>query len=92
MEAVLAAERQQQGAPGQSSVDTPVPHNYRGVFELWRYRCLPIRAQWAQCFIKKYRNFGVRVTSSNEASNNNIKGNLLDGSEASSMPVRKTRC
>ncbi|KJZ70946.1 hypothetical protein HIM_09650 [Hirsutella minnesotensis 3608] len=32
---------------------------------------LPIRAQWAQCFIKKHRNFGIRVTSGTEASNNN---------------------
>ncbi|KAJ6436373.1 C6 zinc finger domain-containing protein [Purpureocillium lavendulum] len=111
MEAVLAAERQE-GAPGQSNVDTPVPHNYRGVLELWKFVAfaeteeehekawvrlcdefndqkailmylyktyLPIRAQWAQCFIKKYRNFGVRVTSGTEASNNNVKSYLLNG-------------
>ncbi|KAJ6439012.1 hypothetical protein O9K51_08416 [Purpureocillium lavendulum] len=37
------------------------------------------RAQWARCFIRKYRNFGVRVTSGTEASNNNIKSYLLNG-------------
>ena len=40
---------------------------------------MPIRAQWARCFIKKYRNFGIRVTSGTEASNNNIKSYLLNG-------------
>ncbi|KAH8665499.1 hypothetical protein BGZ61DRAFT_366161 [Ilyonectria robusta] len=40
---------------------------------------LPIRAQWARCFIRKYRNFGIRVTSGTEASNNNIKSYLLNG-------------
>ncbi|UNI16668.1 hypothetical protein JDV02_010847 [Purpureocillium takamizusanense] len=111
MEAVLVAERQE-GAPGQNNVDTPVPHNSRGVLELWKFVAftetkqehkkawarlcdvfndqqailmylyktyLPIRAQWAQCFIKKYRNFGVRVTSGTEASNNNVKSYLLNG-------------
>ncbi|KAF6791683.1 mutator-like element [Colletotrichum musicola] len=40
---------------------------------------MPIRTQWARCFIRHYRNFGVRVTSGTEASNNNIKGYLLNG-------------
>ncbi|KNB04513.1 hypothetical protein FOXG_06581 [Fusarium oxysporum f. sp. lycopersici 4287] len=40
---------------------------------------MPVRAQWARCFIRKYRNFGVRVTSGTEASNNNIKSYLLNG-------------
>ncbi|RYC78170.1 hypothetical protein BFJ63_vAg18956 [Fusarium oxysporum f. sp. narcissi] len=40
---------------------------------------MPIRAQWARCFIRKYRNFGIRVTSGTEASNNNIKSYLLNG-------------
>jgi hypothetical protein len=40
---------------------------------------LPVREQWARCFIKKYRNFGIRVTSGTEASNNNIKSYLLNG-------------
>ena len=39
----------------------------------------PLRAQWAQCFIKKYRDFGIRVTSGTEASNNNVKSYLLNG-------------
>ena len=40
---------------------------------------MPVRAQWAHCFIRKYRNFGVRVTSGTEASNNNVKSYLLNG-------------
>ncbi|KAK4068501.1 hypothetical protein Purlil1_13791 [Purpureocillium lilacinum] len=111
VEAVLAAERQDNPLP-QGNLAAPVPHNYRGVLELWKFvvfaetrgehekawadlcdefnnqpairmylykTYLPIRAQWAQCFIKKHRNFGVRVTSGTEASNNNIKSYLLNG-------------
>ncbi|KAF4479381.1 PKS-NRPS hybrid synthetase [Colletotrichum fructicola Nara gc5] len=40
---------------------------------------MPMRAQWARCFIRHYRNFGTRVTSGTEASNNNIKSYLLNG-------------
>ena len=40
---------------------------------------MPVRAQWARCFTRKYRNFGIRVTSGTEASNNNIKSYLLNG-------------
>ncbi|KAK2005249.1 hypothetical protein LZ32DRAFT_546460 [Colletotrichum eremochloae] len=40
---------------------------------------LPLRAQWARCFIRKYQNFGIRVTSGTESSNNNIKSYLLNG-------------
>jgi hypothetical protein len=40
---------------------------------------LPVRAQWARCFIRYYRNFGIRVTSGTEASNNNVKSYLLNG-------------
>ncbi|EXA32228.1 hypothetical protein FOVG_16503 [Fusarium oxysporum f. sp. pisi HDV247] len=40
---------------------------------------MPVRAQWARCFIRKYCNFGIRVTSGTEASNNNIKSYLLNG-------------
>lgn len=40
---------------------------------------LPVRAQWARCFIRHYRNFGIRVTSGTEASNNNVKSYLLNG-------------
>ncbi|KJZ68513.1 hypothetical protein HIM_12097 [Hirsutella minnesotensis 3608] len=111
MEAVLALERQENPL-NQSNLAAPVPHDYRGVLELWKFVAfaetkeehekawvrlcdefndqqailiylyktyLPIRAQWAQCFIKKYRNFGVRVTSGTEASNNNVKSYLLNG-------------
>ncbi|KAH7462854.1 hypothetical protein FOMA001_g18404 [Fusarium oxysporum f. sp. matthiolae] len=39
---------------------------------------MSVRAQWARCLIRKYRNFGVRVTSGTEASNN-IKSYLLNG-------------
>lgn len=40
--------------------------------------CLPVRAQWARCFLRKHRNFSIRVTSGTEASNNN-KSYLLNG-------------
>jgi hypothetical protein len=40
---------------------------------------LPVSAQWARCFIRHYRNFGIRVTSGTEASNNNVKCYLLNG-------------
>ena len=40
---------------------------------------LPVSAQWPHCFIKHYRNFGIRVTSGTEASNNNVKSYLLNG-------------
>ena len=40
---------------------------------------LPCCAQWARCFIRRYRNFGIRVTSGTEASNNNVKSYLLNG-------------
>ncbi|EFZ03338.1 transposase [Metarhizium robertsii ARSEF 23] len=40
---------------------------------------MPVREQWARCFIRKYRNFGIRVTSGTEASNNNVKSYLLNG-------------
>ncbi|KAJ0126630.1 Uncharacterized protein HZ326_30262, partial [Fusarium oxysporum f. sp. albedinis] len=32
-----------------------------------------------RCFLRKHRNFGIRVTSGTEASNNNIKSYLLNG-------------
>jgi hypothetical protein len=40
---------------------------------------MPVRAQWARCFTRKYPNYGIRVTSGTEASNNNIKSYLLNG-------------
>ncbi|KAF5119705.1 PKS-NRPS hybrid synthetase [Metarhizium anisopliae] len=40
---------------------------------------LPVSAQWARCFIRRYRNFGIRVTSGTESSNNNVKSYLLNG-------------
>jgi hypothetical protein len=40
---------------------------------------MPVREQWARCFIRRYRNFGCRVTSGTEASNNNVKSYLLNG-------------
>ena len=111
VEAILALERQESPL-SQGNLAAAVPHNYRGVLELWNFvdfsetkeehekawvrlcdefndqqailmylykTYLPIRAQWAQCFIKRYRNFGVRVTSGTEASNNNVKSYLLNG-------------
>lgn len=40
---------------------------------------MPVRAQWARCFVRKYHKFGIRVTSGTEASNNNVKSYLLNG-------------
>jgi hypothetical protein len=40
---------------------------------------MPFRTQWARSFIRKYPNYGIRVTSGTEASNNNIKSYLLNG-------------
>ncbi|KJZ70653.1 hypothetical protein HIM_09973 [Hirsutella minnesotensis 3608] len=100
------------GPPLQNDRNAPVPHNYRGVLEMWKdvtfaqtkedyekawlrlcgefndqqailaylYKTyLPLSAQWAYYSTKKYRNFGVRVTSGTEASNNNVKSYLLNG-------------
>ena len=40
---------------------------------LYLYRTyMPVREQWARCFIRKCRNFGCRVTSGTEASNDNV--------------------
>jgi hypothetical protein len=36
-----------------------------------------LRTQWARCYIRTYRNFGIRVTFGTEASNNNVKSYLL---------------
>ncbi|KAM4063375.1 MULE transposase [Hirsutella rhossiliensis] len=110
-EAVLAAGRQDEPL-SRSNVSTTVPHNYRGVLEMWKLvvfaetkedyekvwvrlcdefddqeailiylynTYLPLSPQWSQCFIKKHRNFGIRVTSGTEASNNNVKSYLLNG-------------
>ncbi|KAL1897550.1 hypothetical protein Cpir12675_002278 [Ceratocystis pirilliformis] len=50
------------------------------VILLYLYRTyMPLRAQWAHCFIRGYPNFGICVTSGTEASNNNIKSYLLKG-------------
>lgn len=51
----------------------------RAILQYLHGTYLPVRAQWARCFIRRYRNFGVRVTSGTEASNNNIKSYLLNG-------------
>ena len=40
---------------------------------------MPLREQWAHCYIKRYRNFGVRVTSPAESLNLNVKSYLLNG-------------
>lgn len=37
---------------------------------------LPFRHQWATCFTRQYRNFGVKVTSRTEASHKEIKSYL----------------
>ncbi|OBS22696.1 hypothetical protein FPOA_09028 [Fusarium poae] len=69
-----------------------VPHTYQGVLQMWKQVLFAeteevhkkawialFRAQWARCFIRKYPNYGIRVTSGTEASNNNIKSYLLNG-------------
>jgi len=38
---------------------------------------MPLREQWAYCYTKLYRNFGIIVTSPTESSNFNIKSYLL---------------
>lgn len=40
---------------------------------------MPFRAQWAHFFTREHRNFGIRVTSGTEASNNSIKSYILNG-------------
>ncbi|EGY20871.1 uncharacterized protein VDAG_02395 [Verticillium dahliae VdLs.17] len=40
---------------------------------------MPVRLQWARCYIRWFQNFGIRVTSGTEASNNNVKSYLLNG-------------
>ena len=51
----------------------------RAILQYLHKTYMPVRAQWARCFIRKYRNFGIRVTSGTEASNNNVKSYLLNG-------------
>ncbi|EXU95776.1 MULE transposase domain protein [Metarhizium robertsii] len=51
----------------------------RAILEYLYSTYLPVSAQWARCFIRRYRNFGIRVTSGTEASNNNVKSYLLNG-------------
>lgn len=40
---------------------------------------MPLREQWAQCYTKRYRNFGGRVTSTTESTNLAIKSHLING-------------
>jgi hypothetical protein len=40
---------------------------------------MPVRKQWARCFIKRYRNFSARIILGTEASNNNVKSYFLNG-------------
>ncbi|KAF4434584.1 mutator-like element, partial [Fusarium austroafricanum] len=54
-------------------------NNQQAILRYLHGTYMPIRAQWARCFIRKYRNFSIRITSSTEASNNNIKSYLLNG-------------
>ena len=51
----------------------------RAIFRYFYGTYMPVRAPWARCFIRKYRNFGIRVTSGTDASNNNVKSYLLNG-------------
>ena len=40
---------------------------------------MPYRHQWAQCFIKHYRNFGQRVNSPNETAHKALRSFLITG-------------
>ncbi|OWT43409.1 transposase [Pochonia chlamydosporia 170] len=51
----------------------------RAILQYLYLTYLPVSAQWARCFTRRYRNFGIRVTSGTEASNNNVKSYLLNG-------------
>ena len=40
---------------------------------------MPVRQQWARCYIKEYRNFGARSTSPTEGSKKDVKSYLIHG-------------
>jgi hypothetical protein len=47
-----------------------------GVIAYIQKTYLPLREQWAECYIRHYRNFGVKVTSRTEGSHKEIKSYL----------------
>jgi len=51
------------------------PAVLRYIQKIW----MPLRYQWARCYIKGYRNFGARVTLPTELINLNAKTYLLNG-------------
>lgn len=40
---------------------------------------IPLREEWAECFIRRYRNFGQRVNSPVETAHKDVKSYLLNG-------------
>ncbi|KJZ69598.1 hypothetical protein HIM_11012 [Hirsutella minnesotensis 3608] len=69
-----------------------IPHDYRGVLTMWKLVVFAETEEaheqaWASLCKEfddqrahfAYRNFGIRVTSGTEASNNNVKSYLLNG-------------
>ena len=50
-----------------------------GVIDYIESTYMPFREQWAQCFIRHYRNFGQRTNSPNETAHKDIKSYLLNG-------------
>jgi hypothetical protein len=52
------------------------------IIEYLQTTYLPVRHQWANCYIKKYPNFGQRVTSPIESSNKDIKSYLIHGTSS----------
>ncbi|UKZ74791.1 hypothetical protein TrVFT333_002461 [Trichoderma virens FT-333] len=82
---VGSSERRYSNPALQNDSTAPVPYSYLGVLELWKFVAFVQtkegheKAWWAHCFTKKYHNFGIRVTSGTEASNNNVQSYLLNG-------------
>jgi hypothetical protein len=49
---------------------------------------MPWREQWAECFIRRYRNFGQRVNSPAETAHKDVKSYLITGTGASFIYMR----
>ena len=52
------------------------------IIEYLQTTYLPVRHQWANCYIKKYPNFGQRVTSPTESSHKDLKSYLIHGTSS----------
>lgn len=58
--------------------DAYLPHQ-RGILRYIEKEYMPLRYQWAMCYIKRYRNFGQRVNSPAESSHKTVKSLLVTG-------------